>query len=266
MRARRGKDGKLFKTRTPKDGKVDRNSLFLEVIIFDWVKNLLENRQTIPRLEIESLAKSTLISQTKFSSLDDLKKHLKITHPDLKNSNTTYFAYMIVAMASKNNDVQFFINNQRELCSKFIVDRSHRISSKPKHPLLYSSKGRRARGLSLPEDPQILAVLISQSYNYIQRNEICELGELRQVWKRECLNNNISSTKGSGLFYNFRGLMHQNKFHRSNIKNAKQIAEAFFESMLERINQRLDLDSEEDKRTLYKNLNDYFEELFEFIE
>tara|TARA_B100000212_G_scaffold36051_1_gene23374 strand:+ start:528 stop:4916 length:4389 start_codon:yes stop_codon:yes gene_type:complete len=265
MRARRGRDGNLFKTRMPRDGKVDRNSLFLEVIIFDWAKNLLSNRPSIPRLEIESLAKSTLIGQTKFSSLDDLKKHLKITHPDLKNSNTTYFAHMIVAMASKTNDEQFFINNQHELCTKLIVPKANKIAlAKPKHKSLYSGKGS---GLCLPEDPKILAVLISKTYKYLKRNENCELTELRQVWLRECVDNNISKSKGRGLFYNFQALSQNDRFHSSYIKSERQIVDGFLKSMLARVNDDyLKLDSEKDKQIVCKDLNNYYEKMLELFE
>ena len=265
MRARRGNDGELFKTRLPKDGQVDKNSLFLESIILAWAEELLKNRPSIPRLEVESLANDTLIKRTKFKNLEELKKHLKITHPDLKNSNTTWFTNMIVAMASKNKQHQFFINNQHELCTIFKPKANPMTwGLQIKHKSLYSSK---RSGLCLPEDPQILKHLISQSFNYIHRNKICELSELRQVWLRECVNKNISKSKGRGLFYNFQALSKNEKFDHKHIETEKQIAVTFYKSMLARVNNDyLKLDNADDKKNVSKELNDYYEKLFELFD
>ena len=265
VRARRRDDGRLFKTSIPKDGQVDKTFLFLEEIILEWAQSLFNQRSSIPRLEFESLAETKLVNRTKFSSLEELKKHLKITHPDLKNSNTTWFAYMIVAMASKNKQYQFFINNQHDLCTKLTApSKIKTINSTRKHKSLFGTKGT---GLCLPEDPQILYELISQSFNYIRRNQTCELPELRHVWLRECVKNNISKSKGRGLFYNFHTLQKKELFSYKDIKTEKQIADAFYKTMLDRVNNGyLKLNNLDLRETVCKDLNDYYEKLFEFFD
>ena len=84
VKPRRARNGELIKANMPEDGTVDRNFLFLEHLIFDWAEEKLNQTNSISRIEIEILAKDSLLTKTKFNTLEDLKKHLKITHPDLK--------------------------------------------------------------------------------------------------------------------------------------------------------------------------------------
>ena len=165
-------------------------------------------------------------------------------------------------MALKSKNYQFFINNEYELCTNMGRTTPGRIKEMPSK-YLFATRGK---GLCLPEDRQVLAELIIWAYRYVNRNEQCELKEFREVWLQECVNCNISRTKGKGLFVYLQKLSFKEKFQKKMLKSPTNIADSILKHMLEKIDMNhLNISPEAARDKLRKDLTNYFDKIMPYL-
>jgi hypothetical protein len=206
VRARRNIQGKLIPVRKPSDNIVNRNWMVLEDQILNWAEQIIQNGLE-SREKIEELANKSLLKTTKMENLDKLKSHLKFVHPVLANCNSTFLATMIVLMSNARRDgiYSFKIDNDFNLSN--IIGTTKRTTNKKPTNVEPSNLDKklhsREDGLSLPNDPEVMAGLLVNFYGSPINLKVkkYKLRATMRIWLDKCRENDVSKGKGKRLFH-----------------------------------------------------------------